>query len=527
MTINVQDRETGKIESFEGDVRSDDGLSSETSKLRHVFGVPVEKGSLFGRGRAAVRQIWKDWVRGTKSGISNLEPDLSKDELNLVRHHIDDCLAGRGGQVSARARAAELGRAYLDLSRDGKRRFFELLVQDYKPDRVGIHDAAQKYIDVCVEIDHQDNLNGQGQALQSKLYGAQRNLQNALKSPRRELLKQFNSLEQGIKFLVDLRADLIKTQKEMVEVGPEWLAFDKELRDLLESWFDVGFLNLQKMTWDAPASLLEKLVRYEAVHPIRSTDDLRNRLESDRRCYAFFHPNMPDEPLIFVEVALTNGISDNVQELLDRKRETDDPETADTAIFYSISNAQAGLASVAFGDFLIKRVVRELTHDLPKLKTFSTLSPIPGFRRWLYNRMDKDSNLLMASELAAIEKIGSGDPLALLKQFFVKRADRFDEEVVDVVKPILTRLCAVYLNSTRPGRNGRVRAVDPVGHFHLSNGARIERLNWLGDNSIKGLDQSAGLMVNYLYKLSDIERNHEAYTDDGDIPISSGIKSIL
>lgn len=464
------------------------------------------------RSRAAVRQLWKGWTRNAKTRIARLDPDLPTDELAVVRRHVDACLSGRGGQVTARARAAELGRAYLDLSDVGKQRFFALLASHYGPDLQAIRGTAAGFIEACDE-------DGDVRAVHARL-------QAAMRSPRLELLKQFNSLEQGIKFLVDLRSDLIDVRAATESTDPELIAFDRELRDLLASWFDVGFLTLSRITWDAPASLLEKLVRYEAVHAIRGTEDMRNRLQSDRRCYAFFHPNMPNEPLIFVEVALTDGIASNVHDLLNQQRETKDPGQADTAIFYSISNAQAGLAGVGFGDFLIKRVVNELTHELPRLKTFATLSPIPGFRSWLFSRFDENVDVLTAAEHTAINKVSDSAPPEVLEWFFDKRAEKVDPALAAAVKPVLMRLCAAYLTSVRKDRGGRLRAVDSVAHFHLTNGARVERLNWRADLSRRGLSQSAGLMVNYLYKLPDIERNHEAYRDKGDIRMSHAIKSL-
>lgn len=464
------------------------------------------------RSRAAVRQLWKGWTRNAKTRIAHLDPDLRADELAVVRRHIDACLSGRGGQVSARARAAELGRAYLDLSSAGKQRFFSLLATHYGPDFQAIREAAAGFIAACDE--------------DGEVRTAHTSLRDVMRSPRVELLKQFNSLEQGIKFLVDMRFDLIDIRAKVAAEDPDWIAFDRELRDLLASWFDVGFLTLSRITWDAPASLLEKLVRYEAVHAIRGTEDMRNRLQPDRRCYAFFHPNMPNEPLIFVEVALTDGISSNVHGLLKQQRDTEDPEQADAAIFYSISNAQAGLAGVGFGDFLIKRVVNKLTRELPRLKTFATLSPIPGFRSWLFSRFEEDVDVLTAAERTAIKKISDNAPPELLASFFDMRADRMAPDVAAAVKPVLLRLCAAYLTSFRKDHSGRHRAIDSVAHFHLTNGARVERLNWQADHSRRGLSQSAGFMVNYLYKLPEIERNHEAYRDKGDIRMSHAIKSL-
>jgi len=231
--------------------------------------------------------------------------------------------------------------------------------------------------------------------------------------PRVKLLSQFNELSQGVKFLVDLRAELMMFAAEDIRLQ----ALDADIHALLGSWFDIGFLDLKRITWETPATLLEKLIEYEAVHAIKSWDDLKNRLGDDRRCYAYFHPRMPDEPLIFVEVALVKGISDNVQEVLDEDAPSGDPEDADTAIFYSISNCHLGLAGINFGNFLIKRVADDLTRDLPKLKTFATLSPIPGFRDWIREHASGGQMTLFdEGEFETLQSLtGEADPIAALE----------------------------------------------------------------------------------------------------------------
>lgn len=261
------------------------------------------------------------------------------------------------------------------------------------------------------------------------------------------------------------------------------------------------------------------------MHEIRSWHDLKNRLDSDRRLYAFFHPSMPDEPLIFVQVALVSGIADNVQALLDETAPSGDPEDADTAIFYSISNAQAGLAGVSFGNFLIKRVADHLSRNLPNVKTFATLSPVPGFRVWLDPQLDGSEReaLFSASEAQELSRIADDRPPGPALRDLLDRPDWYqDEETVAVLKPILMRLGARYLLDVK--RDGMTR--DRVAHFHLSNGARLERMNWLADTSENGLRQSAGLMVNYLYDLSEIDKNHESYTGENKIAAASGVRKL-
>jgi malonyl-CoA decarboxylase len=267
------------------------------------------------------------------------------------------------------------------------------------------------------------------------------------------------------------------------------------------------------------------LIAYEAVHEIKSWDDLKHRLGPNRRCYAFFHPRMPDEPLIFVQVALVSGMSNSIQILLDEARPPRDPLTSDTAIFYSISTTQTGLRGVNFGDFLIKRVVNRLAEELANIKTFATLSPIPGFRHYLEEEVkQKHDELLTASERESLQTLlpaaGSSHPIHDLLAVPTWYQDR---NAAQALKEPLMRLCAHYLVNEK--KKGSAR--DRVAHFHLSNGARIERINWLADVSPKGIQQSSGLMVNYRYKEKDIEANHEAYRASGEASVSASVRKLL
>jgi len=501
---------------------------------------------LLGRLRS-LGTVWRDISDKVSSAdsLSSLNPDLPEEDARKIRQGMDACLDARGGEVSARARAATLGRAYLSLNDTGRSRFLEILARDYATDHDRVRDAAAAVLAV-----QDDNI--------AALQAAEGRLRDVLLSPRQRLLTQFNALPRGIKFLVDMRADLMPLARER----PELRGLERDLRELLASWFDIGFLELRRITWESPAAFLEKIITYEAVHAIQSWEDLKNRLDHDRRLYAFIHPNMPEEPLIFVEVALVNGIAGDIQTLLDMDAPVLNPDEADTAIFYSISNAQTGLAGISFGNFLIKQVVERLSHSFPKLSTFSTLSPIPGFRGWLDRRLaEGEPGLLLPAERKAITQaigqIGShagaedkeikdrkdaketkdgktARPVVGAKGGFkALLADDShwveDEALSTALKAPLTRLCARYLvNERRPARQeGRPpRAMDLVAHFHLSNGARVERLNWMGDTSGKGLQQAGGLMVNYLYKLSDIERNHEAYQGQGKVATSTAIRNL-
>jgi malonyl-CoA decarboxylase len=449
-----------------------------------------------------LRRIRRIWPLGDPGKLKLLiDADLPDGDLQLLRNKINACLQGQGGEVSARARAAELGETYLVLNSEGRRHFLELLAREYDVD----NDAVEKAI--ARRRESSDSIQLQEHTLE---------LRNLLEPPRTKLLRQFNELEEGVKFLVDLRAELIPWTREDSELK----ALDQDVYRLLSSWFDVGFLDLQRITWRSPATLLEKLTEYEAVHAIRSWSDLKNRLREDRRCFAYFHPRMPDEPLIFVEVALVTGISNNIHELLDEKAPAGNPEKADTAIFYSISNCQAGLSGVSFGNFLIKRVVRDLVSKLPNLKTFSTLSPIPGLLKWL--QKNPDNITFSEQELAAIRLLNDNGTAGLsLSAVLDSNSD--SKDIRRILEPPLMGLCARYLLTAQHGQ----RALDRVAHFHLSNGARIERINWAADLSKNGISQSAGMMVNYLYNLPDIEKNHEAYTGHGKITTSSAVRKLL
>jgi malonyl-CoA decarboxylase len=290
---------------------------------------------------------------------------------------------------------------------------------------------------------------------------------------------------------------------------------ERDLKRLLAAWFDVGFLELRRVTWDSPASLLEKLARYEAVHRVRGWADLKNRLDSDRRLYAFFHPRMASEPLIFIEVALVQGLADSIDRLLDERAPVGDPQAADAAIFYSISNAQAGLAGISFGDFLIKRVVDELGREFPRLKIFATLSPLPGFRRWLDDRLAAAPD----SFLADGERAALGGAATLAAAIAGDAWARDEARRAALAAPVL-RAAARYLVEAR--REDGLPA-DPVARFHLANGAEIHRLNWAADLSANGLRQSLGVMVNYRYALDAIEARHEAYARDGAIAAAPSV----
>jgi len=457
--------------------------------------VAVAEAGLFDRALKRVALLWRDMA----SSVTGPAEDASWEARMRA------CLEARGGEISVRNRAASLAQSYTQLDETGRLAFFRALASfDSDPAAV---EAAMREVSAAPDS--------------AARAAAKARLRRMLEPPRLRLLAQFSTIPDGVKFLVNLRADLMRGMGR----DPMLQALEADLRGLLANWFDLGFLELRRIDWHSPAALLEKLVGYEAVHRIRTWRDLKNRLDSDRRCYAFFHPRMPEEPLIFVEVALVKGLATSVQKLLDEKAPVQDPREADTAIFYSINNCQRGLDGISFGNFLIKRVVTLLSEEFPNLKAFSTLSPIPGFRRWLEEQLvEPQPNLLSEEEDKQLAE-GSGltDGPAALRSLLGSRRP-LAEPWISKAEPVLTRLCARYL-LIEAGRGGR-RARDPVGHFHLSNGARVERICWRGDTSDKGIRESLGFMVNYLYDPARIETYHEAYVGEGNRPAAPALRKL-
>jgi malonyl-CoA decarboxylase len=373
-------------------------------------------------------------------------------------------LSERAGVAGAHLATEALG-IYQSLDQPRRRAFLDILNRDFSPNPDEVGRAADAY-----RSDPSPN-----NLLQ---------LQRVVEPPRQELFRRLNLAPDGTRALVQMRSHVLREMDEGADL--ETLAAD--LGHLLTSWFNRGFLTLQRIDWRSPAALLQKLIDYEAVHQIQGWHDLRRRLEADRRCYAFFHSAMADEPLIFIEVALTRGMSDRVQPLLDPDSPVNDPEDADSAIFYSITNCQEGLRGVPFGSLLIKHVVEDLKKSLPRIRTFATLSPIPGFRKWL---------------------AGAQGDLDLGKLDLPMRR-------------LLVPLCAYYFLNAKRGSE----PLDPVARFHLKNGARLDRINWLADTSATGIRQSAGLMANYVYDIADLERNHESYARSGQVVCSRRVQAL-
>lgn len=424
-------------------------------------------------------------------------PDLDERDAQRVATVITRLL-DRHDTTTVRADVAAIADAYSALADRGRVRFFSLLAREFWNEPVTV-DHAIAVRNAAV-----------GDAARR---AAERTLRNALIPSAARLLKLFTGIDDGVKFLIDLRADELRLAAGPV-AADDAIALadlDLELKSQLATFFDVGLLELRRITWDAPAALLEKLIEYEAVHAIGSWADLKNRLDSDRRCYAFFHPAMPTEPLVFVEIALTAGVPSELAPLLDAHAPDLDPDHADTAVFYSISNCQPGLAGVNLGTALIKQVIEELRRDLPKLHRFVTLSPIPGYRAWLATALHEGD--IRAHERALLP--------AAPERVLARLADT-DWDADEAIQPALVALCARYLTTTHDGR-----VVDPVANFHLANGAVIERINWLADPSPIGRERSATLMVNYTYEPDRIAARADAYVGRGEVATSNAVRELL
>ena len=383
------------------------------------------------------------------------------------------------GEASGLALASEISTRYKEMPAEERPAFFSSLLKEFGVDDKAIFDTTEKYRNDS----SYENLSAIGKAIEA---------------PRQKLFRRLNMVPDGTGTLVTMRGHLLRALRKQ----PELRAVDSDLRHLFISWFNKGFLEMQRINWDTPASVLEKIIKYEAVHEINGWDDLRNRLREDRACFAFFHPAMPDDPLVFVEVAFTDELPDAIAPLLLQDRKPAGPRDMDTVVFYSISNCHSGLAGISFGNFLIKQVVEEVRAEHPNIKTFVTLSPVPGFSAWL-----QTANLSELIDPALVEKVK--EPVS--------------QVVTAEVRDALIKLCAHYLLREKSGDLAR----DPVARFHLGNGARLHRLHWAADLTGKGRQQSAGIMVNYLYDLDKIEMNHDEYFDQGTIAASRTISKLL
>lgn len=481
---------------------------------RHVVRLfPVVKGTLLAAGVAGAKRQGGLTAAGAAgqgerpirerlaASLRHREEAMSPRMLRLVLEELKSIIDPQISEVEGGLRAKVLIERYAGASVPRRRDMWLLMSEMFVADPQKIRGAQEKYAAAVGTPDEA---------------AAEVRYRRATVSPRRRLLQRFSVLAEGIRFLVDLRAEMQPYLKQDQRLQ----ALDVEMEYMFSTWFDVGFLELRRISWDSPASLVEKLIRYEAVHDVRGWDDMKNRLDSDRRCYGFFHPRLPEEPLIFVEVALIDHMAGSITPLLDEKAAAADLDKATTAIFYSISNTQTGLRGVSFGDSLIKRVVETLSAEFPKLRHFATLSPIPGFRRWLDQNALRMLGMTPEKERAELGRaVGFEPPSVQHVQQALEAIASLDAK--SPVRRWLLQCAAHYLG--RETVDGKPS--DAVARFHLGNGARIERLNWLGDPSAKGIKQSYGLMVNYLYDLKRLDR-HRAQLAQGKIAVSSAIEDL-
>jgi malonyl-CoA decarboxylase len=440
----------------------------------------------------ARRRPFRGWLRSLRrSRDLVLAPDLPEGDVGRLVKAIDDVLEQRETDAQ-RAAAERIVVAYSRLDPAGRGRFLDTVATHFGANAAALDRAVDRV---------------RAARTPAERARAEREVRRAVIPRYAAWLHVITGLPHGVGFLVELRGDLLALRSDDPALG----MLDDELTGHLSTLFDVGLLGLRQITWDSPASVLERLMATEAVHAISGWDDLRHRLDGDQRCYAFFHPALEHEPIVFVEIALTHGLADNLPVLLNRADAIDDP---DTAIFYSITSAQPGLAGVHLGNELIKQVVDALRHENDHLKTFATLSPLPGFRAWLRTQLDDDE--LTPAE---VESLGPDAPAIVA---LTDRTWLDDPALVERVRPGLLSAGARYLVWVHDGR-----AVDPVANFHLSNGASLERLNWMANPAPYGIDESLGLMVNYRYDRSKIAANAGAYLTDGTISASSQVRNLV
>jgi malonyl-CoA decarboxylase len=416
-------------------------------------------------------------------------PTTSRNATSALDHakQLATTLLSERGEASGALVARGLHGVLRGLDESDRHGFHRFLATEFQPDQTALRAAAERYL---------------GDATAETAAA----LAQATDPPRQELLRRMNMAPGGTGALIAMRSEITAHLRD--EPGLKLL--DADLKHLFASWFNRGFLELRRIDWQSRAAMLEKLIAYEAVHEIKGWADLRRRLAPDRRCFAFFHPALPGEPLIFVEVALVEGLATAMPPLLsqdvDANAAWEQAEHADTAIFYSISNCQEGLRGVSFGNFLIKQVVEELQAEFPRLKRFSTLSPVPGFRRWLAQQLS-----------------GEGNSDASLQARLARDGWWHDPAQSEALRPELMRLAATYLTQ-HPSSGSRI---DPVARFHLGNGARLERINWLSNTAPRGIRESFGIMVNYLYDHDSIETNNEAFVRDSTVVRSGEIDALL
>ena len=412
--------------------------------------------------------------------------NIKKNDLDSILSLCDDLISNKGAAFGITV-ARDITELYQTLSTDNKILFFKSINEKYRPSFTKVNEAIDVY------------KNSQNEKTLSDLF-------KVSEGKRRELFMRMNMAPNGTSIIVSLREDLLKILKE----NRDLVSLDEDLKHLFKSWFNPGFLKLKKITWDTKAAILEKIIKYERVHHMKDMNELKRRLGEDRRFFSYFHPALEDEPIIFVQVALTNGLGRSIQEIM--KQSSGDEKKYDTATFYSISNCQEGLSRVTLGNFLIKRVVYEIQEELPHIKNFGTLSPIPGFVEWFsYLEESKIKNIL--------GNIKNQDVM-FLKSKDLKIGDK---RIIDNKEAII-KLVSHYIVNEK-NRDGL--PVNDVSRFHLGNGAIVEDVIINGNISENGFKRSFGVMINYLYELKNIEKNHEEYMNKKNVILSNKLKKYL
>ena len=412
--------------------------------------------------------------------------DIKKNDLDSILSLCDDLISNKGAAFGITV-ARDITELYQTLSIENKILFFKSINEKYRPSFTKVNEAIDVY------------KNSQNEKTLSDLF-------KVSEGKRRELFMRMNMAPNGTSIIVSLREDLLKILKE----NKDLVSLDEDLKHLFKSWFNPGFLKLKKITWDTKAAILEKIIKYERVHHMKDMNELKRRLGEDRRFFSYFHPALEDEPIIFVQVALTNGLGRSIQEIM--KQSSGDEKKYDTATFYSISNCQEGLSRVTLGNFLIKRVVYEIQEELPHIKNFGTLSPIPGFVEWFsYLEESKIKNIL--------GNIKNQDVM-FLKSKDLKIGDK---RIIDNKEAIIKLVSHYIVNE----KNHDGLPVNDVSRFHLGNGAIVEDIIINANISENGFKRSFGVMVNYLYELKNIEKNHEEYMNKKKVILSDKLKKYL
>ncbi|XP_017215188.1 uncharacterized protein LOC108193164 [Daucus carota subsp. sativus] len=466
------------------------------------------------RNQESSRDRWSiDMIREFDQVKVSMHSAISMDEKENVDAALNDFSAG-----------------YFRLSRDKHKILLHLLAKQYDVYRIQVRELMKQYLDIQLpsglgEIAEDGSYTEE--APLNSFYRIERNLKDALKPMYEVLFERLNTHPGGLKFLTIIRADILSILAE--ENIPSLRALESNLREKLITWLSPANLELHQITWDDSASLLEKIVHYEAVHPISNLLDLKRRLGVGRRCFGYLHPTIPGEPLIFIEVALMKNVAQTIQEVLWDEPPIPEPE-ATCALFYSISSSQPGLAGINLGKFLIKRVIDVVRKDMPNISTFATLSPIPGFLQWLLPKLASadtfQENMLDPEEETALLDLSmeftagkSGMEIMLTLLTLNNYEWTKSDDLITALRAPMLRLCARYLLQEKK----RGKALDSVANFHLQNGATVGRVNWMADRSEKGLSQSGGIMVNYIYRLDKIEENAQAYFSTGHIEVSPDV----